>query len=293
MEKIKSSDLKHTIDIRNNEVNCIISIRLNDECKNGHEDFSMTSDFWKVGSVRTDKNWEMGGCCHKEILKIRPDLKLFVQLHLNQFNGYPMYYFGNGFFHLQNMKKEKFLETMLVDEKNYDTLLLAKTEDEFAFLMIQIGNDKKWEELAKKGIAQMEEWTGKIFESKATKAYDIEKYRALKIDPDWFKKENVEQRQEQKLLDKKEKKIKDLKEAANKEINKIKFELDIKIQFLEMGYLQLDNMIIYSHSLTINLNWKEPHYSNYCYKFSNDDYNKILKTLKLPEGWSIELKHKY
>ena len=293
MEKIKSSDLRYIIDIRDEKVNCLISIRLNDECKNGHEDFSMTADFWKVGSPRNDRTWEMGGCCHEEILKIRPDLKLFVQLHLNQFNGYPMYYFENGFYHLEHMEKERFLEIMLVDEKDYDTLPLAKNVNEFAYLMIQIGNDKKWEELAKKGIAQMEEWTGKVFESKATKAYNIEKYRALKIDADWFKNENVEEREKQKFLDKKEKLKNDFQQKAEHEIAKIKFDLDIKLQFFEMGYLQLDNMIIYSHNKTIVLNWKESHYSTYCYKFDVDDYNKILTTLKVPEDWQIELKRTY
>lgn len=293
MEKTTSNNLRHTIDIKNDQVNCKIEIRLNDECKNGHEDFAITATFWTVDESRTDKNFEMGGCCHEEILKIRPDLKMFVQLHLNEFTGYPMYYFENGFYHLQNMEKTKFLKTMLVDEKDYDTLLLAKDKDEFAYLMLQIGNDKKWEELAKKGISQMEEWTKKTFESKATKAYDIKKYRALQYDADWFKKENIDQREEHKFLNKKEELKNDLQQKAERDIAIIKLNLDIKLQFLEMGYLQLDNMIIYNNSKTIVLNWKEPHYSTYCYKFDVDDYNKILTTLKVPEDWEIELKRTY
>ena len=63
-----TNNLKHKISITE-KANCVISIRLNDECKNGHEDFSITADFWKLERPKTDKNWIMGGCCHEEILK--------------------------------------------------------------------------------------------------------------------------------------------------------------------------------------------------------------------------------
>ena len=52
----KSNDLRYTIDINNNKANAQIKIRLNDECKNGHQDFAITATIWEIGKNRTDRN---------------------------------------------------------------------------------------------------------------------------------------------------------------------------------------------------------------------------------------------
>lgn len=47
------------------------------------------------------KTWEFekGGCCHDEVLRIFPDLKIFINLHLSNIDGVPMHYIENGFYH--------------------------------------------------------------------------------------------------------------------------------------------------------------------------------------------------
>ena len=65
---------------------------------NGAERYTEASD-----SCR--KTRMVGGCCHDEILKLRPDLKPFVDLHLCNSKGQPMSPIENGWYWLFNEKK--------------------------------------------------------------------------------------------------------------------------------------------------------------------------------------------
>lgn len=78
----------------------VIEIRCNDECKNGHADFSLTATFYS-GKREAEAYFDMGGCCHKEILKVMPELKIFADLHLSNENGEPMYATANGLYHIE------------------------------------------------------------------------------------------------------------------------------------------------------------------------------------------------
>ena len=194
-----TNSIKHVIDVNNKKHNYKINIRLNDECRNGHEDFSITATFWKLNKTRSDVNMYMAGCCHEEILKFRPDLKIFVDLHLNDFRGYPMYYIENGFYHLKNMPKDKFIEYAKVDEAGYELLKKASDEDEYGYLLLnKLENHKIWEGLAKEGIAKLQELTGKKFESKGTRLYNLDKYKTLNFPEDWFEDERVKKLSETK-----------------------------------------------------------------------------------------------
>ena len=92
---------KSKIDYFGTKADIIVKISLNDECKNGHQDFAITADIYKAG-YRSDRYFLAGGCCHDDIIKYFPEFKIFIDLHLCDFEGSPMYPSANGFYHLKN-----------------------------------------------------------------------------------------------------------------------------------------------------------------------------------------------
>ena len=288
-----TNNLKHKISITEKS-NCVISIRLNDECKNGHEDFSITADFWKLEKPRTDKNLIMGGCCHEEILKLRPDLEIFVDLHLNDFRGYPMYYIENGFYHFKNMPKDKFMKYSKVDETGYELLKKASDKDEYGYLLLnKLENHKIWEDLAKKGISKLQELTGKVFESKGTRLYNIDKYKTLNFPEDWFEDINVQKRRKEKFLYELNEKISAMEKKHNKKIEEMQNEISIKKSLMQLGFLDLSNTRHYFDEREFHINVKKNvlsggykiENSRLSYTFTQEDFNKM--NIDLPEGYRL------
>jgi hypothetical protein len=50
----------------------IINIRLNDECKNGHQDFAITGKCYLPNKQRTERNMTHCGACGDEIAVLFP-----------------------------------------------------------------------------------------------------------------------------------------------------------------------------------------------------------------------------
>ena len=97
---METNSLVYKIRKQSKDFDAVIKIKLNDECKNGHQDFSITANLYKHNAVKTDRNCIGGGCCHDDILKIAPEFKQFIDLHLCDKDGIPMYASANGYFHI-------------------------------------------------------------------------------------------------------------------------------------------------------------------------------------------------
>jgi hypothetical protein len=166
---------KETI-IKPNGENLIVKIRLNDECKNGHQDFAITADLYK-GKGRSETSLISCGCLHDEILKYAPKYKKFVDLHLCDYDGVPMYAVSNGLYHMKEgfnddkgSHEETFCNYYRITPKQYEELKKAKEKAYFGFLLVKLGITEQWKKEAKDAIKTLENLTGDTFINDSAKS---------------------------------------------------------------------------------------------------------------------------
>lgn len=295
-----SNDLRYAINTHDADGNTMrIEIRLNDECKNGHQDFAITADIWEKGKPKTDKYWIMGGGCHDEILKVRPDLKIFVDLHLCDYKGTPMHAVENGFYFLHEGFNEvkpdspefkaKFCQYYRVWGWQFDRLSEAENKTQYALLLKDLNILDQWENDANEAIRILEEMTGTKFivDSKRTQ------YNAPT--PEQIEEEKQKQASGYYTIEQKERRnkaaedklLEDLELEQMKKLQEINEEYAIKKQVLMIGGKKaLANCIYYTHTRQLAFNWRGHE------NISDELINKIIAEIKLPEGTTIENKKK-
>jgi len=295
----QTNNLKHSILSHDEEGNPIyIKIRLNDECKNGHQDFAITCDIYEKGKPKTDRYYIMGGCCHEEIVKANPELKIFVDLHLCDYNGIPMHALSNMQYHLRegfnNTKKEsplfkeEYCNYYRITPTQFDTLSQAKSNIQFAVLLEKLGVLAQWKDQANKAIKLLENMAGKTFLVDSVKSQfeaptpEEIKEEEDKVNSGYYTPEAEQKREEAKrdsILSK-------LADERDKEILKANTEYEVKKQVLIIGGEKaLKNCIFYNHSNTLSFNWRG--YD----KISTELIDKIISLIQLPEGVTIENKN--
>lgn len=279
MNTTQSNDLRHNISVDNSTGNYLIKIRLNDECKNGHQDFSITATFWEIGKVRNDRNMVAGGCCHEEILNVRPDLQIFVNLHLCDYSGVPLYAVENGFYHLTNGFNgipatapefaSKFCQYYRVTEKQFSELVKCENKLRYAVALDRLGVLNQWKEEANKAIEILENWTEKTFvmDSKKTQYYSPEKIRERQI--------MAETEAKQKQYD-------SIRDDMDSAIDKAKLEYDVKKAVLDAG-LSLENFIFYNHTKKGLFNWLD-----YKKRVQRSEFENFVSSVKI-DGVTFEI----
>lgn len=157
---MKSSELKYRMVRTTDDYKLIVNIRLSDDCHNGHADFAITGDFYDYAN-----GGHACGCIHEIIEAICPEFKPFIDLHLCDAKGAPMYAQGNGFYHLRNSSREVTMKELRITRQEYDRFL-RKAEDQFYFtyLLQTTGISDRWEKEARAAIKQLEALTGNTFE---------------------------------------------------------------------------------------------------------------------------------
>jgi 23S rRNA pseudoU1915 N3-methylase RlmH len=276
-----------------------VSIRLNDECKNGHQDFAITGDIYRSLTSKADKYFDMGGCIHEEIEKHFPKFKMFIDLHLCDYSGAPMYPTANGLYHMQegfnDVKPDssefasKYCEYYRVTKEQFDILKTAKNKVQFGLLLDSLGILEQWKEQADIAIKELEAMTGNEFINDSKRSQHIPPTAEEiaeeneKLMNGYYTPEAEEKRKQEQINIMLEK----LDSERIAAITKINAEHECKVQVLMIGGKKaLDNIIFYSHNMKLAFNWRG--YGN----LLDSEVDDIIRQLDLPEGVTIENKKK-
>lgn len=260
-----------------------VSIRLNDECNNGHEDFAITSD------IRENNREYMGGCCHDEVLKHFPEFKIFVDLHLSTFKGIPMYAIANGwyFVNIEKWSVEKLANYYRLPLELATKLINCNHENLFAYI---IKNEclPIWENQANEAIKLLEKLTQEKFEAKAVLRHnEFDKYDFKVIEKQikegYYSDENIKKRQDKKIALDNQKKLEENEEERQDKIKRVNLEHDA-IKFICESGLPLNNFIFYSHVLEACFNWK-----SYETKITQEQFETLKSNWKI-EGVKLTVK---
>lgn len=286
------NSLKHKVFKNHNGLDYYVTISLDDDCKNGHSDFSITASIYEEGR-KAERYLVACGCCHDDILKVFPELKLYVDLHLSDVNGTPMYAVENGFYFMEKGEHDTLKSVLRITDKELD-FLVANSEDKivFAYNIVSMGLPKRWKKEADKAIKWLEEMTGCIFKDNSTKLHKVEiPKRDIKLVEDrkakgYYTKENIDKRKAKALENQKNEVLIQLKRELDEEIKKHTDEYNVKVAILNTG-LVIDNFIYYNHLNKGVFNWLD--YTN---KVTQQQFDKFLKKVdynKMPEGISFSL----
>lgn len=266
------------------------TVKLDDDCKNGHQDFSVTGTIYRTVSG-PDRGFETGGCIHEEILQHFPKLEPFIRLHSCDFAGVPMHGISNMFYHLKTepMAEFKFCEEYRCSIEQYATFAAAENEVHFASLLVESGLLQTWQQQAADAIAILEGMTGQTFVNTSTRsnlrlptAEQLAEVRKQVADG-YFAPEKIEERKqaaEQAAIAAADAKI---RKEHDEHVRKSELEMNVKIAILHgAGIQSLKNAIFYNHTKTVKFNWSD------CGKLPQDTVEGFKAAITLPDGVSFE-----
>ena len=272
-----------------------VKILLADDCKNNICDWNITADIYEQR-----KNgrfvWCAGGCCHEEILKRFPQFKMFVDLHLSNHYGAPMYPVENGFYHITNSSKETAINYLRITETEYNLLYQAEDKQYFKYLLYTLGIVERWKRESNEALKKLEELTGQIWENPykpenerfTLKLTDEERTTITnRINDGYYRPEAVQARKDEEKRKAYEKKRAEIINNCEKKQEKAENEKRVMLAVLDAG-LSVSNVIYYDHSNELVFNWKD-----YETKVTENDFNKFVSSVNrslLPVGITFKMK---
>lgn len=116
------------IDDKKGRIECVI--RFDDECKNGHNSFSITGSIYSSRKSDADRYHVAGGCIHEEIEQYFPEFKHLIKWHLCSTDA-PLHYVANTTYHARGGKLEYARDTAIwqdatIEQLQDEELLLSR-----------------------------------------------------------------------------------------------------------------------------------------------------------------------
>lgn len=275
--------------------------RLDDACKNGHCDFSITGEIVRY-NVRTGAETMITcGAITEEIAKYVPELRPFVGLHLCNRLGQPMYTVENGMYHFCNSTKETTMEYLRLTTEDYEALApaaCAKDATYFAFILAKRGILKRWKKEADSFIAWMEEKTNCKFvnpysdeEERKEKWLSDIKYDEIqqKISDGYYSVEAINERNKTEKEKQLEKRRKELYESYTKACAEAKNRYLVNLYILNSGLKNGEHHYYNSYTNTVRFNYNDVSDR----RVSQKDFDEFINNLdlsQLPDGVKFELK---
>lgn len=278
-----SNAIGHDITVLDGDEKTTIKIRLDDKCRNGHEDFSLTADIYEKSK---NGRWVDvgGGCCHDHILKLRPDLAPFAALHLSTFEGVPMYAAGNALYWFAGFNgglgkehhggngsggktpaecRRIFAEHIRATPAQVDAIVAAapRTEAELQAILEDMGFPQQWKREARAAIVTLEELSGHKFKSEATrgrwKPLSTEERAeiATRKAEGYYDADKVTARDAEKAEADKAARIASIRADLSKSIDKKERDAQVRIYMVERYWPNMRNFIYYDHLNEIAVNW--------------------------------------
>lgn len=279
-----TNTLRHSITVIKGDEKTVIKIRLDDECRNGHEDFSLTCNIYEKS--RTD-GWRDvgGGCAHEHILKLRPDLAPFAALHLCDFNGLPMHCAANALYWFAGIDPAKttqkyhggsgsgakspdecrriFAEHIHATPEQVAEIIRRepRTELELRAVLEDMGFLAQWKAEADAAIATLEQWTGQKFAPanpahrwKAVTAEECAEIEQRKASG-YYEPAQVAARDAAAAAAERAKKIEEIDADLAASVEKASRCASVARYMASRYYPRLQNFIYYDHTNTIAFNW--------------------------------------
>lgn len=221
---------------------------------------------------------------------------MFVDLHLSNHYGAPMYPVENGFYHITNSSKETAINYLRLTEAEYDSLYQAEDKQHFKYLLFSLGIVERWKRESNEALKKLEELTGQTWENPykpenerfTLKLTDEERTTITnRINDGYYRPEAVQARKDEEKRKAYEKKRAEIINDCKKKQQKAENEKRVMLAVLDAG-LSLRNVIYYDHSNELVFNWKD-HET----KVTEEDFNKFVSSVDrslLPDGITFKMK---
>ena len=297
---MKTNNIGRTETMRIEKFIITIKARLNDECKNGHEDFGLTYSLWEE---KNGRKYDIGGGCaagstdqivRKAIRKF--GLEPVERVHLSDMNGVPMYPTANAIYHAKNSGFEVFRDYLrLTDEEAKQAFYI---DDEFGLYVWLLDNGiiDRWKNEANEAIKAIINGRDIEFESTATKKqghwyfkHDVTEgaIRAQRdlIRDGYYTPERYGQHRENETLNACMQSLNNSMGYLQRRIDEAEMDIKFKCALRDIicehvaefkkPILLIDNSIFYQHRNEIAFNWR-----NFSDKVNDEDYELMKKYLE-------------